>query len=62
MVLLLAILRLPCFKIHWEQMMELRLVPLVVVVMAIMMSTLMAQHLVYHWDLLMDLYLALIKA
>ena len=25
-------------------------------------GNLMAQHLVYHWDLLMDLYLALMKA
>ena len=42
--------------------MELRMVPLMVVFIFLMMATLITQHLVYHWDILMDMHLALMKA
>ena len=42
-------------------MMELSLIPWMVHLMAIMMGILIAEHLVYHWDLLMNLHLVLMR-
>ena len=61
-VLIMASSRVCFLETPMKQMMELSLVFWVVLLMAIIIATLMVEHLVNHWDLLMDLFLTLMKA